>query len=380
MRFTAIAPVLAVMCGVSTTAVLAETGRYFTCSIPNGFEAAKADLERTLFAATDRELSGADGGWYRGNVVTGSVGYAVSKPIVLPVADYPYFVGSLWGGPPYGGKLLSQMVCGFSLSSSGWMVTIEWEGHGFASFDIRDALASVPPPSKSDIGPVGEAPKALPPHEFRFTIDGQDFSYLLSGITIAMNRVFRPDLAQDDRYKATIDDDLFPALDSVSGILLAAASYGNRPEWTQAVTPAKLQSKSRHWFTDDPYTQPFDTTATPQLLGRVMAVSSGGTKEPGQPADLELQNNILTLTMPDGRTGQVDISTWASALLNSSAPGIPNPLIRFEIDGQSFGLAVSFASPVAGSSEMERLIGDLLAGDPPLVKDARKRETQPKRQ
>ncbi len=374
-----VALALSLLVLLSSTAMSSEE-RYFNCPVPKGFQAAQQDLQKTLYAAMDRELSGGDGGWYRGKVVTGSVAYGASKPIVLPVEDYPYLVGSLWGGPPYGGKLLSQMVCGFSISSSGWMVTIEWEGHGFASFDIRDALVILPPPTKSDVDLLGEAPKKLPPHEFRFSIDGQDFSYMLSGVTIAMNRVYRPDMMQDDQYKDTINDDLFPELDSVSGILLASASYGNRPEWSQAVTSTESQPQGRRWFTDDPYTQPFDTTETPHLLGRVTAVSSRGTKEPGQPADVELQSNILTVTMPDGRTSQVDISAWASALLNSSAPGIPNPLIRFEIDGQAFNMAISFASPEAGSSALERLMGDLLSGELQPIKDARQRSAEPQRQ
>jgi hypothetical protein len=84
--------------------------------------------------------------------------------------------------------------------------------------------------------------------------------------------------------------------------------------------------------------------------------------------------------MPDGRTSQVDISAWASALLNSSAPGIPNPLIRFEIDGQAFNMAISFASPEAGSSALERLMGDLLSGELQPIKDARQRSAEPQRQ
>lgn len=380
MRFiAAIAKVIVLASGLFATDVFADTAKYFTCPVPAGFEEGQSDLEKKIYSAMDLEIGSNDGGWYSGKIVTASIAYANSQPLRLPVADYPYFVGRLWGGPLYGGKLLSPMVCGFSISSYGWMVTVEWQDHGFASFDIRDALVDVPPPTKADVGATGDAAKSLPSHEFKFSIDGQAFTYVLSGITVAMNRVYRPDMMQDAQYKSTINDALIPELDSVSGVLLSTAAYGSRPEWSKPVAIDSVKSHRGRWFTDEPYTQPFDATATPSLLGRVMAVSSGGTKQPGQPADLDLHNNILTLTMPDGRTGRADVSAWASALLNSGTPGIPNPLIPIDVDGQAFLLVIGFASTLGDSNEMERLMGDLFAGEPTLVTDARQRATEPKR-
>lgn len=358
-----------------SSAAMSSEERYFDCPVPNGIEAAQKEYERILFAGMDKELFGGQDGWHHGKVVTGSVNYHAPEPVALPVERYPFFIGPVWGGAKFGGRLSSRMICGFSVSNSDWMVTIEWEGHGFASFDIRDALTEVPAPTSADVIAFEDASKPLPLHEFKFSIDGQDFNYLLTGITVAMNRVYRPDLLKSG-YKSSLNDQFFPALDSLSGVLLASAEFGQRPEWRDVdVENERLSGEPPKTRSSDFTAQPVDVTDTPFYLGRLIAASSEFTSEPGQAANLDLDDGILSVTLTDGRTTKLTPSQWIGARLLTSLPGIPAPDLRFDIDGQAFRYIVNLMGPGT-----DRLMGDLLSGEPQLSKQARQRETQPHRQ
>lgn len=95
------------------------------------------------------------------------------------------------GGGPSDGDLFRRPLCGVSITNSDWIVTFEWYGHGFASIDLRDALEQVPVPTAADIGDQVAPPKQLPAHVFEFAIDGQDFAYVLTDVSVTPNGILR---------------------------------------------------------------------------------------------------------------------------------------------------------------------------------------------
>lgn len=79
-------------------------------------------------------------------------------------------------------------------------------------------------------------------------------------------------MGEGDLYSYTPDDQWFPSLNSVSGVLLAGPSYDKLPEWSGRAEPLAAQEGDLpFWLVDELHAQPVEVTGTGTFLGRVYA-------------------------------------------------------------------------------------------------------------
>ncbi len=160
----------------------------YDCPVPAGFEAESA---RRMAEFTSRTFDDpAKTGWYAADLpVPLSTNYSAPWPLSLDIADTPLYLGLIWAGPGYGDRIDRHMVCGHSIETHGWTALVEALGAGYATFDVRDALEGQPLPTE-------EGNHSIAPHSFRFEIGGVSYQFIVFGVTVGLQKVWRPDLVQ----------------------------------------------------------------------------------------------------------------------------------------------------------------------------------------
>lgn len=356
----------------------------YNCAVPAGFQKEYDKRNAALINGDDR-----DGGWYAKLPAALSASYSTPFPVSLDLSDTPVLIGALWGGPGYGDQIFRRLICGHSLETHQWTVLIQAVDAGFASFDVRDAISDQPLPT-------AEEAHAIVPHSFRFQIAGTLYQYVVTGVTVDLVKVWRPDLVEmrkrlGDALPASEPhngdpDSVWPTLGSVTGLLFAsgipreglarrAISVGGARD-AAALGPALLGGRMVI-FAADHHEQPTDIVATPVYLGRVMGVGRARFSEPEfiDGLALSLDGEKLIVMRQGGSSTEVDLGPWfdhQSGETSGTDAVISAPAVDFELDGVSYRLVVNMmmtsTSPGADGRlvfESDRIMGDLFASKAP---------------
>ncbi len=353
----------------------ANAQQYFRCPEPVGYQLALNEFTVLESVARERD-PGRAGDWYSSSIETAAVVYKTPEPIVVPVDSFPYLIGRVRGTANAGSRLAHALTCGFSVSLSGWIATLEWDGYGFASFDVRDALSGLPVPDTGDTDALGSPPLPLPMYQFEFSVGEEQFAFLLTGIAAAMNTVYRPDLVASQPEGSSLEDDLFLSLESVSGLVVASGSF----EWMSG-----WRDIAEHDVADNDYsaslriagssTQPVDVSETPVYLGQFSTSSSSHGSQADRATSLSLKGGMLTVSLSNGSKKSLDVSRWIATRMSLGVDGIAKPALRFDIEGHVFNYVVALIQPSAGL-----IMGDLFASEQPVLKPESPRSAEPSQQ
>ena len=362
----------------------------YDCPIPAGLE---AEQHRRLDALINERQVVREGDWYERVPAPLTVKYVVPSPLSLDLARTPILVGTLRGGPGYGDRVDRPLVCGHYLELHNWTVLIERIDGGFASFDIRDALASEPVPSEALSHPLAQ-------YSFGFELGGVTYQYVLTSVAVALVRVYRPDLEDVTVYLDGIDpgdkvtkrrelrgeDHLWPVASSVSGLLFASTlpdngerlqNYGERNGRDPATLSPLLVGRSLLSFSSDLRDQPVDLTGAPHYIGQVL----GGQSARHPDAEyhngfaLSLRDEMILVSRENGASVEIDIGEWFDRQIGLAADGdvlINDPVVSFTMEGIDYQLVVNILRAVADlgpdgqyAYRGDFIMADLFASTPP---------------
>lgn len=360
-------------------------GLIYDCPTPPGLAAEKS---RRMDAYLQKDMSSrATSGWYSTVPVPMSVDYDAALPVFLDLGDTPYLVGVMWAGEDYGDIVDRRMVCGHSIEVHDWSALIEAYGDGFATIDIRDAIAD-------QALPQTEGHHAIVPHVFRFDMGGTAYRYVVSGVSVGITKVWRPDLvtladkfgSPEEEPDSGNPDSVWPVLDRFNGVLLSAAprrEYRTSSAATvrnaAAIKPA-LVGRDMLMFDDTMTEQPVDLSGTPYYHGRSMGVdaASPGRSDPDELLSLVPDGETLLVTVRGGETVRADLSDWLDrqvAEIHTDGPltlvSIAAPSIEFDYSGTRVRLVIGMlwarladAKDGRAKYSVTRISGDVFAERP----------------
>lgn len=357
----------------------------YDCPVPPGLEAERS--RRMDAYLNDRMSSLGASGWYATVPVPMSADYAAPFPILLDLGDTPYLVGYIWSGEGYGDIVDRIMVCGHSIEVHDWSALIEAYGDGFATIDLRDAIADQALPQAEGDHPIEQ-------HVYRFDIGGTAYRYIVSGVSVGITKVWRPDLVERaDRLGSPKEepdsgnpDSAWPVLDRFSGVLLSAsprhqyrATSAPTVRSASAIKPA-LVGRDMLMFDSTITEQPVDLSGTPYFHGRVMGVdaASPGEPDPSELLSLVPEGEDLLVTRRGGETVRVDLSDWLDRQVvdlhtdgTLTQVSIAAPSIEFDYSGTKVRLVIGMlwaglvdVKDGRAKYSVTRILGDLFAERP----------------
>ncbi|WP_224704858.1 hypothetical protein [Devosia aquimaris] len=359
----------------------------YACPVPPGLE---AEQDRRMEAyLNDTNAALGDDGWYATVPAATEVGYSATYPVLLDLSSTPILIGILWGGPGYGDIIDRPMVCGHSMEPHGWNVLVQAYGDGFATIDVRKAIADQPLPTEEGLHEIA-------PYSFNFDIADIPYQYVQTSVAVGLTKVWRPDLVElgaafselPERHPDSSDPDaIWPVLDSFTGVLLTAELPFNRTRAvpTSTVRIAKAMKSALIGgngvdFDSGLRKQPVNLTGTPYYHGRFSGVEEAHPGEPDPAAEFTFipEGEELLVQRKGGETVRISLSGWldqqaADIFVDGTIPrvAISAPSFEFEYQGAKLryvliGLVSELVEGQEGYAryKVHRIIGDLFADQP----------------
>ena len=356
----------------------------YECPVPAGFE---AEASRRMAEWTSQPFDApAETGWYATDLPAAlSANYSAASPVALDLQDTLIYVGQFPGGPGYGDRIDRWMICGHSIETYRWAALVEALGAGYATLDMREALVDQPIPTE-------KGKHVIAPHSFRFAIGGVDYQFVLVGVGVGLQKVFRPDLAErkglmgefaEGAPDSTDPEAVWPVLQSFTGLLFASAVpetvLGHRAvelgasRDPLAMGPATMGTGSGSGmisFSTEHREQPVDVSATPNYITRVF----GAPRKQFPDAEyrdgfaVQLDGETLIVSREGGGSVDIDLGDWfdrQSGELAGDHALITSPELAFDLDGSSYKLVVSLFTTWVSIGADGRLVyeGDRIGAD-----------------
>lgn len=381
------------MPGLSFAAESAKPGAEamtYECPVPAGFE---AEASRRMGGWTSQPLDApAKTGWYATDLPAAlSANYSAASPATLDLQDTPIYVGKFPAGPGYGDRIDRWMICGHSIETYRWAALVEAFGVGYATLDLREALADQPIPTE-------EGDHAIAPHSFRFAIGDVDYQLVVIGVSVGLQKVFRPDLAKMKGLMgevpagapdSTDPEAIWPVLQSFTGLLFASAvprtTLGHHAvelgasRDPVAMGPATMGNRPGGGmisFSTEHREQPVDVSATPNYITRVFGAprKQFPDVEYRDGFAVQLDGETLIVSREGGGSVDVDLGAWFDRQSGETAGDqalITSPELAFDLDGTSYKLVVTlFMTSVSTGADGQlvyegyRISADLFASAP----------------